>query len=69
MEIIKEKINFQTTEEAEAVKSAHRQELEGLALKYKMSVEELVSAANDDRIDDQKDLFLIFKRSYLLSEQ
>ncbi len=63
-----ENMTLQTSEEAKAVKDVHRQELSALALKYNMSVEELVQAAEDNEIDDQKDLFLIFKRSYILTE-
>ena len=69
MNMESEKINFQTVEEAQKIKDAHRAELETLAQKYKMSVQELVYAANNDEIDNQDDLFLIFKRSYLLSNQ
>lgn len=64
-----EKINFQTAEEGQKIKDAQRLELENLALKYKMSVQELVDAANNDEIDNQEDLFLVFKRMYLLSNQ
>lgn len=64
-----EKINFQTAEEAQKVKDADRAELEGLARNYKMSVQELVDAANNDEIDNQEDLFLVFKKMYLLANQ
>lgn len=60
---------FQTPEAAQAVKDAHRAELFALAQKYNMTPLELVQAAEDNEIDDQKDLFLIFKRSYILSEK
>lgn len=66
MSMKSEKIKFQTAEEVQQVKDADRAELEGLALKYKMSVQELVDAANNDEIENQEDLFLVFKRMYTL---
>lgn len=66
--VIGKDFKFQTAEAAQAVKNAHRAELSTLAKKYKMTPEELVQAAEDHEIDDQKDLFLILKRSYILSE-
>jgi hypothetical protein len=33
-----------------------------------MTPPELVQAAEDNEIEDQKDLFLIFKRSYIISQ-
>lgn len=69
METNTDKINFQTQEEALTVKEAHMNELKALSVKYKMNIEELIAAASNDEIDNQEDLFLIFKRSYLLSEQ
>lgn len=69
MENTTEKLVLQTPEEAKAIKEAHLSELKQLSLKYNLSVEELVQAANNDEIDNNEDLFLIFKRSYLLSEQ
>lgn len=64
-----EKIQFQTTEEAKAVKETHLKELQALSSKYNMTVQELFVAASNDQIDNQEDLFLIFKRSYLLANQ
>ena len=65
---VEKDFKFQTPEAAQAVKDTHRAELNALAKKYKMTPQELVLAAEDHEIDDQKDLFLIFKRSYILSE-
>lgn len=56
---------FQTPEAAQVVKDAHRAELSSLTQKYKMTLLELVQAAEDNEIEDQEDLFLIFKRSYI----
>jgi hypothetical protein len=66
--IVEKDFKFQTPEAAQAVKDAHRDELRVLAEKYKMTPVELVRAAEDHEIDDQKDLFFILKRSYILSE-
>lgn len=66
--LLEKDFKFQTPEAAQAVKDAHRAELSCLAQKYKMTPLELVQAAEDNEIDDQKDLFLIFKRSYIISE-
>lgn len=67
--LLEKDFKFQTPEAAQAVKDAHRAELCSLAQKYNMTPLELVQAAEDNEIDDQKDLFLIFKRSYILSEK
>lgn len=65
--LLNKDFKFQTPEAAQAVKDAHCAELSSLAKKYKMSPHELVQAAEDNEIDDQKDLFLIFKRSFSIS--
>ncbi|MDO9181125.1 MAG: hypothetical protein Q7U04_01890 [Bacteriovorax sp.] len=67
MSIEVEKIQFQTEAEAQKVRESQKQDLVELAVKYKMSVKELIEAAKNDEIDDTDDLFLIFNRSYLFS--
>jgi len=69
MSIDIEPIKFQTETEAQKVRETHWQELEVLSRKYKMTVKELIVAASNDEIDNNDDLFLVFKRSYLLSNQ
>jgi hypothetical protein len=60
---------FQTEAEALAVKRQHQKEFSLLAIKYNVDPLELLALANDDLIEDTDDLFMIFKRSYVLSEK
>ena len=69
MSIEIEPIKFQAEAEAQTVKETHWKELEELSRKYNMTVKELIVAATNDEIDNNDDLFLVFKRSYLLSNQ
>lgn len=64
-----QEITFMSAEAANELRKSHRRELDLLAQKYQMSVEDLVRAASNDLIPDDDDLFLIFKRSYVLLEQ
>jgi hypothetical protein len=59
---------FQTEDEALKVKELHFSELVSMANKYNMTILQVYKKACDNEIEDTEDLFLILRRSYLLSD-